>query len=62
MNINLCCRYYYELDKTIEAPENDVQQFKKYNYPIQNDNLILHIRKTVVGFLNRRGGSVLIGL
>ena len=61
----LCCKIYYEMtveNNFISSTENDVQEFKKYHWPIESENLTFHLQKTIVGFMNKGGGIIYMGL
>lgn len=50
------------MEKEINQKEGGSQEYKKYHWPITNPNIIFHIVKTIIGFLNSQGGIVYIGI
>ena len=62
-NTNLCCKTIFFKDELLVAQEGASQEFKKYSWPIANKNIIHHLSKTIVGFLNnKKGGIIYIGI
>jgi hypothetical protein len=60
-NDYLCCRPYFYYNEIINEPETTVQEYKNYKYPF-NKFLNETLLKTIVGFLNGRGGIIYIGI
>ena len=46
----------------LKANEGASQEFKRYTWPINTKTIIHHIKKTIVGFLNVKGGVIYIGI
>lgn len=42
--------------------ENHFHEHKNYHWPITLDSIIKHVKKTIVGFLNEKGGIIYVGM
>lgn len=55
----------FEHEKTSELgdfSESEKQEFKDYRWPLNNESIKLHLTKTIVGYLNKDGGIIYVGL
>lgn len=62
MEDKICCKCFFERGKELTAVEDKHQEFKKYSWPIKATNIMNHVKKTIVGFLNMYGGIIYIGI
>lgn len=61
----LCCQIHFKratTSKLTSFSETANQEFKDYRWPLLNESIILHLTKTVVGFLNSTGGIIYVGM
>jgi predicted HTH transcriptional regulator len=55
-----CKRYFLRGEKL--PLENMVVEFKNYSFPIKGSFLKLTLLKTIVGFMNSKGGTLYMGV
>ena len=58
----ICCKCLFRNDEKLLAVEGRSQEFKRYIWPIKATNIMTHIKKTIVGFLNVYGGIIYVGI
>ena len=60
-HICLGCKRYFVLDEILPL-ESMTIEFKNYSFPIRESYLKHVLLKTIVAFLNSKGGTILIGV
>ncbi|KRW99642.1 hypothetical protein PPERSA_03443 [Pseudocohnilembus persalinus] len=58
----VCCRTYFVKGENLPL-ENEVIEYKNYQWPIENSSFIIDkLQKLICGMLNSKGGTILIGV
>jgi len=57
----LCCRTYLIFGEKIIEPESIYREYKGFNYPFDKEKIKI-LTKTIVAFLNGKGGEIYIGI
>jgi predicted HTH transcriptional regulator len=50
------------LGENLIGDENHYIEYKNYGFPIEKIEIILKIKETICGFLNSKGGCLMIGI
>ena len=62
---NVCCRVHFpykSLTRDTKFAEASNHEFKDYFWPLEKEEIVFHLVKTVIGYLNTTGGIVYVGL
>ena len=57
-----CCKTVFSKDEKVEVEKEFMESKKFTGLKNMNINILHHIKKTIVGFLNTGGGMFIIGI